>query len=212
MTNIRIAKTINLAKAAALVAVLLIACAAFAPRAYAENVQLDAPVQLSDDITKVEVSKLDADTHDYVVGATMEIVNERTGEVVDSWVTTDMTHQNLKGLEVEEVYILREIEAPEGYDKVEDVRFKVNATEGTGITVLDIGDDAELVESYKLALYDARTPAEEEVLSTCIEKGYILGAGTVWDIAEMIAFLISDKSHWITGQSFVVDGGKKSHF
>ena len=56
------------------------------------------------------------------------------------------------------------------------------------------------------------TPAEEEVLSTCIEKGYILGAGTVWDIAEMIAFLISDKSHWITGQSFVVDGGKKSHF
>ena len=170
MTNIRIAKTINLAKAAALVAVLLIACAAFAPRAYAENVQLDAPVQLSDDITKVEVSKLDADTHDYVVGATMEIVNERTGEVVDSWVTTDTTHQNLKGLEVEEVYILREIEAPEGYDKVEDVRFKVNETEGTGITVLSQGSDSELVESYRFSLYDKKKPLEHETVVTKTTK------------------------------------------
>ena len=164
MTNIRIAKTMNLVKAAVLVAALMIACAAFAPCAYAENVKLDAPMQVSDDITQVEVSKLDADTHEYVIGATMAIVNEETGEVVDSWVTTDATHQNLKGLDVDVVYILREIEAPEGYDKVEDVRFMVNETEGKGITVLSQGADSDLVESYKFNLYDKKQPIEREVV------------------------------------------------
>jgi enoyl-[acyl-carrier-protein] reductase (NADH) len=31
--------------------------------------------------------------------------------------------------------------------------------------------------------------------------------GNVNDIAEMAGFLISDKSRWITGQVFHVDGG-----
>lgn len=36
---------------------------------------------------------------------------------------------------------------------------------------------------------------------------YLLGDGNPSDIADMIDFLLSDKSRWITGQSFVVDGG-----
>ena len=154
---------------AILFAALLLACAAvaFAPRAYAvDNVQLDAPTKVSDDITRLQVDKLDADTHEYVSGATMAIINEETGQVVDSWVTSSSAHLNEKGLDVDVVYILREIEAPQGYDKVNDVRFMANATEGTGITILSQGSDSELTESYKVNLYDKRQPAEREITVT----------------------------------------------
>lgn len=36
---------------------------------------------------------------------------------------------------------------------------------------------------------------------------YLLGNGEVSDIANMIEFLLSNKSKWITGQEFIVDGG-----
>lgn len=39
-------------------------------------------------------------------------------------------------------------------------------------------------------------------------KDYPLGLGQPHDIFEMVSFLISDKSRWITGQQFVVDGGR----
>jgi NAD(P)-dependent dehydrogenase (short-subunit alcohol dehydrogenase family) len=39
-------------------------------------------------------------------------------------------------------------------------------------------------------------------------KDYPLGLGYPNDIFEMVRFLISEKSRWITGQQFVVDGGR----
>lgn len=36
---------------------------------------------------------------------------------------------------------------------------------------------------------------------------YLLGDGEKSDIANMVEFLLSDKSRWVTGQEFVVDGG-----
>lgn len=159
-------RSITIRSAAVLAAAALLAFAVLITPAFAENIQLNAPTTVSDDITRLHVDKFDADTHDYVPGAKMAIINEATGEVADSWVTDSTTHENEKGLDVDVVYILRELEAPEGYSKVSDVRFMVNATEGTGITVLSIGDDAELVESYKLSLYDKKLAAQQETVVT----------------------------------------------
>ena len=39
------------------------------------------------------------------------------------------------------------------------------------------------------------------------DKRYVLGEGKPEDVANAIEFLLSDKSRWITGQEFVVDGG-----
>lgn len=147
----------------ALAACLLALClGAFAPSAFA-NQHFDAPTTVSDDITRIHVNKLDADTHSFVVGATMAIIEKDTGVVVDEWVTGSGTHQNEKGLNVDVVYILRELAAPAGYSTVQDVEFVVNETEGTGITILSQGSDSELVESYKVNLYDEPIAAENVV-------------------------------------------------
>jgi NAD(P)-dependent dehydrogenase (short-subunit alcohol dehydrogenase family) len=53
-------------------------------------------------------------------------------------------------------------------------------------------------------LYESQS---EEV----INKGYLLGPGSPDDIARMAEFLIGDGSRWITGQQFVIDGGKTAH-
>jgi len=41
-----------------------------------------------------------------------------------------------------------------------------------------------------------------------LEKTYPLGLGNSNDICEMVSFLISKKSRWITGQQIIVDGGR----
>ena len=44
------------------------------------------------------------------------------------------------------------------------------------------------------------------------EQGYLLGFGHTNDISSMVSFLLSNDSRWITGQHFVVDGGRISHY
>ena len=40
-----------------------------------------------------------------------------------------------------------------------------------------------------------------------MKQAHPLGFGKPDDIANMVEYLLSDKSSWITGQSIVVDGG-----
>lgn len=158
------AKTTGLWATAALVALvgaIMLSCAAFAPAAYA-NRQLDAPTAVSDDITRVHVNKLDADTHEYVEGASMAIIEKDTGKVVDEWVTGSSTHATEKALNVGTVYILREVKAPKGYDKVKDTEFVINEIEGEDITILS--GPGELTESYRVNLYDKAQPVEKEIV------------------------------------------------
>jgi len=44
-----------------------------------------------------------------------------------------------------------------------------------------------------------------------MDKGYLLGAGQPDDIAAMVGYLLSGDARWITGQEFVVNGGKTAH-
>lgn len=48
------------------------------------------------------------------------------------------------------------------------------------------------------------TLADPEILASK-EKSYPLGVGEVSDVANLVAFLLSDKSKWITGQNYIVD-------
>ena len=44
-----------------------------------------------------------------------------------------------------------------------------------------------------------------------MDTGYLLGAGQPDDIAAMADYLLAGDARWITGQEFVVDGGKTAH-
>jgi NAD(P)-dependent dehydrogenase (short-subunit alcohol dehydrogenase family) len=39
------------------------------------------------------------------------------------------------------------------------------------------------------------------------ERNYLRGIGMPKDVANMVTFLLSDASVWVTGQSIVIDGG-----
>ena len=49
---------------------------------------------------------------------------------------------------------------------------------------------------------------ENQEMKERIERDYPLGIGEPDDIASAVAFLLSEKSRWITGQQMVVDGGR----
>lgn len=95
-------------------------------------------------VTKVTVSKIASDTNAALPGAEMEIWNESRTQQLDSWTTDGTTHTVSL---TEGTYILHEAKAPDGYNKAEDITFKVNKN-GT----FQIGNDT--VES--ITMVDAR--------------------------------------------------------
>lgn len=171
----------------ALVAAVLVACTALVPSAFA-NKQLDAPTKVSDDVTRVHVNKLEPETHEYVKGASMSIIDKETGKVVDEWVTGKETHAIEKALDVDKVYILREVSAPDGYEKVQDTEFVVNATEGEGITILS--GPGELTESYKINLYDKVKPTEKEIVVTKTRPGPAPKTGDETPISLVVTLVV----------------------
>lgn len=50
----------------------------------------------------------------------------------------------------------------------------------------------------------------DKAFRTKIEKEYPLGLGMVEDIVHMVLFLLSPESRWITGQNYMVDGGRST--
>lgn len=48
----------------------------------------------------------------------------------------------------------------------------------------------------------------DPILLEKLNHQYLLGIGKPVDIANMVNFLLSDESSWITGQEFIVDGGR----
>lgn len=171
MTDTRIAKSLCLHGIAVLVAAMMLACA-FALPAYANKV-LESPISVADDITRLHVNKLDADTHEAVIGATM-VIEDESGNVVAEWVSDGTTFKIEKGLDVDVMYTLRELSAPEGYGTISPITFTVDPIEGNGITI-NSGDESQydymtsfssLAEGVQcqLNLYDKMNAIEVETV------------------------------------------------
>lgn len=80
--------------------------------------------------TKVAVLKLDAQTKKALTGAKLQIIKvqeDGSEQTVEEWTSTEEAHEVTGKLIPGEEYILREAEAPFGYELAEDVKFTVNA-------------------------------------------------------------------------------------
>ena len=80
----------------------------------AANSDTPAVIKMENEVTKIQVGKIDLNTGNYIAGATLRIINQATGEVyLDNIVTADEPTLITK-IPVG-TYILQEVAAPAGY-------------------------------------------------------------------------------------------------
>ena len=121
---------------------------------------------VSDSKTTLTVAKLDYYSHDYVEGAKLAILDGVTGATIVTW-TTDSASETFNGvltgsnaLEVDHAYILRELNAPDGYNVAADVCFYIDTDGAVQITS---GSDGEMNGSTGINLYDHKIVVEKTV-------------------------------------------------
>ena len=98
---------------------------------------------VEDTITSVKISKVDIADGEELEGATIQLIDKETGEVVEEWTSTNEAHE-VTGLTTGKTYILRETVAPEGYSITSDTTFELKEdgsidTEKTTTTVSEEG-------------------------------------------------------------------------
>ena len=93
-----------------------------------ENGKSKSVYTMIDDYTKVEIYKQDTSSKANISGAKLELYGPDE-KLVESW-TTDGSVKKFTGLAHGE-YVLREIEAPNDYQKANDIKFTVNDNAGT---------------------------------------------------------------------------------
>lgn len=94
-------------------------------------------------ITSVKISKVDIADGEELEGATIQLIDKETGEVVEEWTSTNEAHE-VTGLTTGKTYILRETVSPEGYGITSDTTFELKEdgsidTEKTTTTVSEEG-------------------------------------------------------------------------
>lgn len=172
------ALAIALATIMVAVAVALAATPAFADTVldvYPDSYTPKNPVQ--DNITRLNVNKLEKGARDYVEGAHLAIYEKETGKLITEWISDGSVHEvarnangkNQGALDVNTVYILRELSAPEGYAKAKDVEFVIRSDENfnTAGEILSGGEngnaDSEQIrgsgpeQAFVINLYDEAT-------------------------------------------------------
>ena len=91
----------------------------------------DGNLQWKETVVRIGIKKVDANGN-AVVGAKMAVL-DKDGKVIDTWTTTkdNLVHETDK-LTAGETYTLRELQAPEGYEKAADVTFTAEAKDIKG--------------------------------------------------------------------------------
>lgn len=102
---------------------------------------------------QVTVTKTDITNKEELPGAELTVTDKESGEVVDSWISTDEPH-NVSGLEEGKTYILTEVTAPNGYYVAESIEFTVN---GLKIDQHIVMEDAPILTDIEIIKLDDST-------------------------------------------------------
>ncbi len=92
-------------------------------------------LELTNDKTRTKFRKVD-EKGQLIGGAELKLFDSE-GRELDSWITVIGTAHEVRGLTEGKEYILKEITSPEGYDKADDIVFKVQKGKDTEIIMED---------------------------------------------------------------------------
>ncbi len=153
-------------------------------------------ITMKDDGTELEVAKVDAETGDYVAGATLAIYpvdkdgKVLEGECVETFLTTNKPHK------IEHItigrYVLRELSAPfdNGYVTAEDVYFDVKDT--PQLQKVEMEDDFTKVDVLKTDIETGKAVAGATLAVYPVDKD-----GEVLEGECVETFVTTDKPHRI---------------
>ena len=150
-------------------------------------------VEMVDDPTKVEISKVAITGGAELPGATLQVI-KRTEDtdgkvkevIVEEWTSTNEVHTIEGKLTAGEEYILREITAPDGYNVANDITFKVNE-DGTVKRVEMVDESTKVSFSKKditgseelpgatLQVIEQKKAADGKVISETVIEEWVSG-------------------------------------
>ena len=156
-------------------------------------------VEMTDDSTKVEISKKKITGEEELVGAHLQVIDTTTDKVIEEWNSANEPHYIEAKLVAGREYILKETIAPKGFVISNDVHFIVS--EDGSVDKVEMRDDTTKVEISKksvvtgeelegavLAIYDGEELVEQ--WTTTKETHYIeakLEAGHTYRLVEISA-------------------------
>ena len=155
-------------------------------------------------ITSVKISKVDIDDGEELEGATIQLIDKETGEVVEEWTSTNEAHE-VTGLTTGKTYILRETVAPEGYGITSDTTFELKEdgsidTEKTTTTVSEEGVllVEDTITSVKISKVDIADGEELEGATIQLidkETGEVVEEWTSTNEAHEVTGLTTGKTY-----------------
>lgn len=119
--------------------------ATFKEQTFKANDENNNLMNMTDEDTKIEISKQDITDHHELEGAKLK-VTDKDGKVIDEWTSGKQPHM-IKNLTAGETYTLTEVIAPKNYKVAESVTFTVA---DTGVT-------------QKVVMYDELMPVAKKV-------------------------------------------------
>ncbi len=185
-------------------------------------------VTFVNDETTVVIDKTDKDTGVSLTGATLQIVDSKTGAVVEGpWTTDGKAHDVTGKLEIGGSYKLAETAAPAGYTIADPVEFSVNdkgqiVVAGKVVTAITMQDTKNKVSILKIdgsgaALAGAKLVVKDKDGKTVVGPwttdgkahditGIAPGTYTVSELEAPNGYEIAeDKTFTITGEEKVTD-------
>ena len=160
------------------------------------SASLTQEIKISNEQTLTEISKKDATTGEELPGATLTLKEKETGDVIETWVSTEEAHI-IRGLHQDKTYVLTEDLAPLGYALCQDVEFKVEGAHG-------VTNKAEMIDELtvtEISKKDATTGEELPGATLTLkekESGDIIETWVSTDTPHMIRGLHQDKTYVLT--------------
>ena len=119
--------------------------ATFKTQTFTAEEEKDTSLSMTDEDTKIEISKQDITTKKELEGAKLK-VTDKDGKVIDEWTSGKEPHM-IKNLTAGETYTLTEVIAPKNYKVAESIQFTVK---DTGV-------------AQKVVMYDELMPVVKKV-------------------------------------------------